>query len=96
MIDFSPEIAEFEQCRGELGVFGKRLFALEPDTPESEFPTQEMFALSAKIILVRYKIQNILTAVEDKLDDEGVVAEDSDENPMEVIHQECDKDFDLA
>jgi hypothetical protein len=24
------------------------------------------------------------------------VAEDSDENPMEVIHQECDKDFDLA
>lgn len=92
MIDYSDQIGELQECKKEFDAVGKRLFDLEPDTEEKDFSTQEMFALSARIILIRKRVGDVIDDIQDRLVEEGGMEQEEAEILTEVLHQEFHKD----
>lgn len=77
-------------------MFITRLFDLNPDVSEEEFSTQEMFAIAAQIIYVRKRISDIVTAIKDRLEDEGDYLETEEiDDMMDNIQDAFAQDNDL-
>lgn len=95
MIDFSDQITELRECRWEFDVLGKRLFDLNPDVTEEEFPTQEMFAIAARILYVRYTVACIISQIQGKMESEGGMNFDTTTELMHEIYTAFDRDNDM-
>lgn len=91
MINYRGQMRELGECKSEFDVLGKRLFDLNSEVTESDFSTQEMFALGGRIIYIRKRVADVIADIQDKLEENGMGEEESSDL-MEVLYQEFDRD----
>ncbi len=68
---------------------------MNPDVTEEEFPTQEMFAIAAKILYVRYNIACIIAQIQGKMESEGGMDFDTTAELMNQVYIAFDRDNDM-